>query len=223
MVTAVEAPFLYFQKPIKIVLFYTVKLPHLSLGLVPKILDTINVIFTMSKQRRGIDALMPKKSKSITHIQRVVSRPMVGINDAIGRYFFMNNREQSFSFCVGNDACKHPTIPFQQAKITYDTLPHIYGNKTQFYQILHNLDLNLPRRDGKEVLEVVKEDKRLKVIPAIVLTSSKADSDIVQSYGLHANYYIIKPLDATKFMNVIRQAENFWVDIVCLPPSRENI
>lgn len=82
------------------------------------------------------------------------------------------------------------------------------------------LDLNLPRRDGKEVLEVIKEDKNLKVIPTIVLTSSKADSDIVQSYGLHANCYIVKPVDATKFMNVVQQVENFWVDIVCLPPNQ---
>lgn len=82
------------------------------------------------------------------------------------------------------------------------------------------LDLNLPRRDGKEVLEVIKEDKNLKVIPTIVLTSSKADNDIVQSYGLHANCYIVKPVDAKKFMNIVQQVENFWVDIVCLPPNQ---
>ena len=80
------------------------------------------------------------------------------------------------------------------------------------------LDLNLPGTDGREVLEIVKADKVLRRVPVIVLTSSKADKDIIESYDLHANCYIVKPVDAIKFMDVVQHVENFWVDIVCLPP-----
>lgn len=80
------------------------------------------------------------------------------------------------------------------------------------------LDLNIPKRSGQEVLEIVKNDPDLKSLPVIVLTSSKAQTDIVDSYGLHANCYIVKPVDATKFIDMIQKIENFWVEVVCLPP-----
>ena len=80
------------------------------------------------------------------------------------------------------------------------------------------LDLNLPGTDGREILETVKADARLKRIPTIVLTSSSADRDIIESYDLHANCYIVKPVNAAKFIDVVQHVENFWVDIVCLPP-----
>ena len=79
------------------------------------------------------------------------------------------------------------------------------------------LDLNLPKIDGREVLEIIKSDDNLKRIPTIVLTSSKADQDVIDMYDLHANCYVVKPVDAIKFMDVVQQVENFWVDIVCLP------
>lgn len=79
------------------------------------------------------------------------------------------------------------------------------------------LDLNLPSTDGREVLETIKADPLLKRIPVIVLTSSQADKDVIESYNLHANCYIVKPVNAIKFMEVVRSVENFWVDIVCLP------
>jgi CheY-like chemotaxis protein len=85
------------------------------------------------------------------------------------------------------------------------------------------LDLNLPGTDGREVLETIKADAKLKRIPVIVLTSSQADKDIVSSYELHANCYIVKPVNATKFMGVVRSVENFWVDIVCLPTKNKEI
>lgn len=85
------------------------------------------------------------------------------------------------------------------------------------------LDLNLPSTDGREVLETIKADDSLKRIPVIVLTSSQADKDIVSSYNLHANCYIVKPVDAFKFMNVVQQVENFWVDIVCLPSKTSDL
>jgi len=81
------------------------------------------------------------------------------------------------------------------------------------------LDLNLPGTDGREVLEQIKSDDSLKRIPTIILTSSSAERDIVDSYDLHANCYIIKPVSAAKFIDVVNQVEDFWIDIVCLPPT----
>ncbi|ARD43376.1 response regulator [Colwellia sp. PAMC 21821] len=81
------------------------------------------------------------------------------------------------------------------------------------------LDLNLPSTDGKEVLEIVKTDPLLRRIPVIVLTSSEADKDVIESYDLHANCYIVKPVSASEFMKVVKDVERFWGDIVCLPTS----
>ncbi|WP_243684321.1 response regulator [Methanosarcina barkeri] len=79
------------------------------------------------------------------------------------------------------------------------------------------LDLNLPKKDGREVLEEVKSDDKLKNIPIVVLTTSKADEDILKSYNLHANAYITKPVDFDQFLDVVRSIENFWLEIVKLP------
>lgn len=81
------------------------------------------------------------------------------------------------------------------------------------------LDLNLPGTDGREVLQSIKSSERLKRIPTIVLTSSSADRDVVESYDLHANCYIVKPVDARKFMEVVKHIENFWIDVVFLPSA----
>lgn len=85
------------------------------------------------------------------------------------------------------------------------------------------LDLNLPKKDGREVLEEIKAVDELKGIPVVVLTTSKADEDIARSYQLHANCYITKPMDLDKFIEVVRQIEDFWLTIVSLPrrPVRE--
>lgn len=79
------------------------------------------------------------------------------------------------------------------------------------------LDLNLPKKDGREVLEEVKVDPKLKRIPVIVLTTSKAEEDIFKTYDLHANCYITKPIDMDQFIKVVRSMENFWLTIVTLP------
>jgi len=79
------------------------------------------------------------------------------------------------------------------------------------------LDLNLPKKDGREVLAELKADDDLKTIPVVVLTTSKADEDILESYQLHANCYITKPVDLDKFLNIVRRLENFWLSIVKLP------
>jgi CheY-like chemotaxis protein len=79
------------------------------------------------------------------------------------------------------------------------------------------LDLNLPRKDGREVLAELKAMPRLKNIPVVVLTTSDAEQDIVMSYDLHANCYITKPVDLDKFIEIVRGIENFWLSIVKLP------
>lgn len=79
------------------------------------------------------------------------------------------------------------------------------------------LDLNMPRVSGTEVLEQVKQDPELRRIPFIILTSSEAERDVLTSYDLHANCYIVKPVDATKFTRVVQQVQNFWVNVVLLP------
>jgi CheY-like chemotaxis protein len=79
------------------------------------------------------------------------------------------------------------------------------------------LDLNLPRRDGREVLAEIKNDSELKMIPVVVLTTSSAEADILKSYKLHANCYITKPVDLEQFVNVVKSIDDFWLTVVRLP------
>lgn len=79
------------------------------------------------------------------------------------------------------------------------------------------LDLNLPRMNGFEVLDVIKEDPLLKRIPVVILTTSQAEQDIIRSYNLHANAYVTKPVDLDQFIKVIKSIEDFWLEIVKLP------
>ena len=81
------------------------------------------------------------------------------------------------------------------------------------------LDLNLPRKDGREVLAEIKKDPKLKHIPVVVLTTSKADEDIIRTYNLHANAYITKPVDLNRFVEIMHALEEFWFTIVKLPPK----
>ena len=81
------------------------------------------------------------------------------------------------------------------------------------------LDLNLPKKDGREVLAEIKADKELKRIPVVILTSSAAEQDIVRSYNLHANCYVTKPVDLDQFINVVKSIEHFWLTVVKLPPE----
>jgi len=81
------------------------------------------------------------------------------------------------------------------------------------------LDLNLPKKDGREVLAEIKADPNLMRIPVVVLTTSDAEEDILKTYGLHANCYITKPVDLRQFMKVLKSIEDFWLAIVKLPPK----
>ena len=108
---------------------------------------------------------------------------------------------------------------------------HVVNDGEQALQFLHRtgeyasaprpglilLDLNLPRREGLDVLADQKGDPGLRVIPVVILTTSHADEDILRSYALHANAYVSKPVDFERFMDVIRQIDSFFVTVVELP------
>jgi chemotaxis family two-component system response regulator Rcp1 len=82
------------------------------------------------------------------------------------------------------------------------------------------LDLNLPKKDGREVLAEIKADPNLMRIPVIVLTTSDAEDDILKTYGMHANCFVTKPVDLRQFMKVVKSIEDFWLAIVKLPPKQ---
>jgi CheY-like chemotaxis protein len=81
------------------------------------------------------------------------------------------------------------------------------------------LDLNLPKKDGREVLKEIKESPSLRTIPVVILTTSSSDADVLQSYQLHANCYISKPVDLDGFLKVVQSIDNFWLSVVKLPRS----
>ncbi len=81
------------------------------------------------------------------------------------------------------------------------------------------LDLNMPRKDGREVLAEIKADDALKCIPVVILTTSKREEDVLRAYGLHANCYITKPVDFSGFVEVVLAIKDFWFTVVTLPPE----
>ena len=92
-----------------------------------------------------------------------------------------------------------------------------YGGAVIPHLIL--LDLNLPKKDGREVLAEIKADEKLKRIPVVVLTTSQDEQDVFKSYNLHANCYVTKPVDLEQFMTVVKSIEDFWLGIVMLPKN----
>ena len=83
------------------------------------------------------------------------------------------------------------------------------------------LDLNLPKKDGREVLQDIKNDERLKRIPVVILTTSKAEEDVLKSYNLHANCYVTKPVDLEQFIVVVKSIDMFWLTVVTLPNGKD--
>ena len=104
--------------------------------------------------------------------------------------------------------------------LTYLRRQGSYANATRPHLIL--LDLNLPRKDGREVLAQIKAEEPLKRIPVVVLTTSDDEQDVLKSYNLHANCYITKPVDLDQFIRVVRSIEDFWLGIVVLPVPPQN-
>lgn len=96
-----------------------------------------------------------------------------------------------------------------------------YGNALQPDLIL--LDLNLPRKDGREVLAEIKQDPVLRRIPVVVMTTSQHEPDVKTSYDLHANCYIIKPPDFARLVAVVRAIEEFWLSVAKLPPNQDHM
>jgi two-component system, chemotaxis family, response regulator Rcp1 len=84
------------------------------------------------------------------------------------------------------------------------------------------LDLNLPRKSGREVLAEIKADAELQTIPVVVLTTSQAEEDIWKAYHLHANCYVVKPLDFATFVQAVKSIRHFWLSVVALPPEADN-
>ncbi len=81
------------------------------------------------------------------------------------------------------------------------------------------LDLNLPKKNGPELLAEIKQDPDLRYIPVVILTSSSSEEDIIRSYNLHANCYITKPVNLERFLDVVKSIDNFWLSVVTLPPK----
>lgn len=96
-----------------------------------------------------------------------------------------------------------------------------YANAPRPHLIL--LDLNLPKKDGREVLAEIKTDDHLKRIPVVILTTSQAERDVLKSYSLHANCYITKPVDLDQFIAVVKSIEEFWLGIVMLPVNGTSV
>jgi len=82
------------------------------------------------------------------------------------------------------------------------------------------LDLNLPKKDGREVLAAIKGDEQLKTIPVVILTTSQAEEDVIRAYQLSANCYVTKPVDFEQFTRIVRAIEHFWLTVVTLPPRQ---
>lgn len=85
------------------------------------------------------------------------------------------------------------------------------------------LDLNMPRKDGREVLKEIKDDPELRLVPVVVLTTSAAERDLVQTYDSHANAYVMKPIDLDRFIEVVQAIESFWFTIVKLPQNGRDL
>ena len=82
------------------------------------------------------------------------------------------------------------------------------------------LDINLPKKDGREVLAAIKGDEQLKTIPVVILTTSQAEEDVIRAYQLSANCYVTKPVDFDQFTRIVRAIEHFWLSVVTLPPRQ---
>jgi two-component system, chemotaxis family, response regulator Rcp1 len=142
----------------------------------------------------------------------------------------MNDREVEILLVEDNLADARLTIEAMKEAKVYNRLAHVQDGEEALAFLRHEgryvqaprpdlilLDLNMPRKDGREVLAAIKADGRLRRIPVVVLTSSEAEEDILKAYNLNANCYVTKPVDLDQFLKVVRAIEEFWLTIVRLP------
>jgi len=115
--------------------------------------------------------------------------------------------------------CKLSTVYDGEAAMEFLRREGQFKNETRPDLII--LDLNLPKKDGREVLREIKKDENLKSIPVVILTMSKSDEDTMMAYNLYANCYITKPLDFNQFIKVVKSIQDFWFTIVKLPPCQD--
>ena len=120
----------------------------------------------------------------------------------------LKNSKVKLALHVVNDGQEAMDFLYRKGKHTTKPIPDL---------IL--LDLNLPKKDGREVLAEIKSDDSLKRIPIVIMTTSQAEEDIIKTYNLHANCYITKPIDLNQFIKVVKSIEDFWFTIVKLPPN----
>jgi chemotaxis family two-component system response regulator Rcp1 len=114
------------------------------------------------------------------------------------------------TLCVADDGIEAIEFLNQRGKYAAAPRPDLIG-----------LDLNMPRKNGQEVLAEIKSDVKLKNIPVVILTTSKSQADINRAYGLHANCYISKPVDFDEFTQVVQRIQDFWFSLVILPSERQ--
>ena len=146
--------------------------------------------------------------------------------------FDMSSRPVEILLVEDNPGDVRLTIEALREGKMHNTL-HVVGDGVEALAFLHRegqyadapmpdlilLDLNLPKKDGREVLTELKEDPALRTIPVVVLTTSKAEEDVLKTYDLHANCYVTKPVDLEKFIVVVRSIDVFWLTVVTLPPN----
>jgi CheY-like chemotaxis protein len=124
----------------------------------------------------------------------------------------LNDNKVYSSLYIVNDGVEAMNFLHQEGKYKDVSIPDLII-----------LDLNLPRKDGREVLAEIKADNKLKHIPIVIMTISQAEEDILKSYNLHANCFITKPIDLNQFIKVVKSIEDFWFSIVKLPPKAEGL
>jgi CheY-like chemotaxis protein len=142
----------------------------------------------------------------------------------------MNEREIEILLVEDNLADARLTIEAMKEAKVHNRLSHVHDGEEALAFLRQEagyaeapkpdlilLDLNMPRKDGREVLAAIKVDPRFKRIPVVVLTSSQAEEDILKAYNLNANCYVTKPVDFDQFLKVVRAIEEFWLTIVRLP------
>jgi CheY-like chemotaxis protein len=142
------------------------------------------------------------------NIQRSVDILIVEDNKGDARLIkeVFNDNRLSNSLYFVNDGVEAMDFLYARGKYKESTIPDLII-----------LDLNLPRKDGREVLAEIKSDDNLKHIPVVIMTISQAEEDILRSYNLHANCYVTKPIDLNQFIKVVKSIENFWFSVVKLP------